>query len=135
MKLHCVTDWDWSALYIELNVLFQNFVKFRLIISDLLGCQDGSVVVREWHHSAVVARPRPGGTFAKVARVRFNQQGNKFGVIDGDGNLSLYQLGLASQVNKPYYVSILLSLKWQMVVCQSMMKIPRTIMSDWSPSS
>ncbi|XP_071522289.1 dmX-like protein 2 [Panulirus ornatus] len=69
----------------------------------LLGCQDGSVVVREWHHSAVVARPRPGGTFAKVARVQFNQQGNKFGVIDGDGNLSLYQLGLASQVNKPYY--------------------------------
>nr|XP_045610736.1 dmX-like protein 2 [Procambarus clarkii] len=69
----------------------------------LLGCQDGSVVVREWHHSAVVARPRPGGTFAKVARVQFNQQGNKFGVIDGDGNLCLYQLGLASQVNKPYY--------------------------------
>ncbi|XP_069954424.1 dmX-like protein 2 isoform X5 [Cherax quadricarinatus] len=69
----------------------------------LLGCQDGSVVVREWHHSAVVARPRPGGTFAKVARVQFNQQGNKFGVIDGDGNLSLYQLGLASQVNKPFY--------------------------------
>ncbi|KAK3861276.1 hypothetical protein Pcinc_032726 [Petrolisthes cinctipes] len=69
----------------------------------LVGCQDGSVMVREWHHSAVVSRPRPGGTFAKVARVRFNQQGNKFGVIDGDGNLSLYQLGLASQLNKPYY--------------------------------
>ncbi|CAL4066160.1 unnamed protein product [Meganyctiphanes norvegica] len=69
----------------------------------MLGCQDGSVVVREWHHSSIVARPRPGGTFAKVARVRFNQQGNKFGVIDGDGNLSLYQLGLASQINKPFY--------------------------------
>nr|XP_027212864.1 dmX-like protein 1 [Penaeus vannamei] len=69
----------------------------------LLGCQDGSVVVREWRHSSIVARPRPGGTFAKVARVRFNQQGNKFGVIDGDGNLSLYQLGLASQVNKQFY--------------------------------
>ncbi|XP_076053753.1 rabconnectin-3 alpha isoform X2 [Oratosquilla oratoria] len=69
----------------------------------LLGCQDGSVVVREWHHSPVVARPRPGGTFAKVARLHFNQQGNKFGVMDGDGNLSLFQLGLASQTNKPFY--------------------------------
>lgn len=69
----------------------------------LVGCQDGSVVVREWHHHTAVARPRPGGTFAKVARVRFNQQGSKFGVVDGDGNLSLYQLGLASTVNKPFY--------------------------------
>ena len=31
-------------------------------------------MVREWHHNTAVARPRPGGTFAKVARVRFNQQ-------------------------------------------------------------
>uniref|UniRef100_A0A0P4VQG0 Uncharacterized protein n=1 Tax=Scylla olivacea TaxID=85551 RepID=A0A0P4VQG0_SCYOL len=69
----------------------------------LVGCQDGSVVVREWHHHTAVARPRPGGTFAKVARVRFNQQGSKFGVVDGDGNLSLYQLGLSSSVSKPFY--------------------------------
>ena len=32
-------------------------------------------------------------------------QGSKFGLVDGDGNLSLYQLGLSSTVNKPFYVS------------------------------
>ncbi|KAF2367901.1 RAVE complex protein Rav1 C-terminal [Trinorchestia longiramus] len=64
---------------------------------------DGSVAVREWQHSGVVARPRPGGTFAKVTRLHFNQQGNKFGVMDADGNLSLYHLGLGSQVTKPFY--------------------------------
>ncbi|KAG0712234.1 DmX-like protein 1 [Chionoecetes opilio] len=58
-------------------------------------------VVRDGTPPAVAARP--GGTFAKVARVRFNQQGSKFGVVDGDGNLSLYQLGLSSTVNKPFY--------------------------------
>lgn len=75
------------------------------------------MVVREWRHSSIVARPRPGGTFAKVARVRFNQQGNKFGVIDGDGNLSLYQLGLASQVNKQFYVSFLISFFFPLFIC------------------
>ena len=71
----------------------------------MAGCQDGSVVVREWNHSQVVATPRPGGTFAKVTQVRFNQQGNKFGVIDGDGHLSLYHLSAASHHNKAFYVS------------------------------
>ncbi|KAL7632237.1 UNVERIFIED_CONTAM: hypothetical protein RMT77_017453 [Armadillidium vulgare] len=70
--------------------------------SYLVGCQDGSVVVREWKHNQVVSQPRPGGTFAKVTRLRFNQQGNKFGVIDGDGHLSLYHLG-ASTNNKSFY--------------------------------
>ncbi|XP_018017231.1 dmX-like protein 2 isoform X2 [Hyalella azteca] len=69
----------------------------------LVGCQDGSVTVREWQHTGVVARPRPGGTFAKVTRLHFNQQGNKFGVMDSDGNLSLYHLGLGTQVTKPFY--------------------------------
>ncbi|XP_068239086.1 dmX-like protein 2 isoform X2 [Palaemon carinicauda] len=104
----CRFVWERSRHYLK-PVLSHRIEGTRRMASHpvlplyLLGCQDGSVVVREWHHSAVVARPRPGGTFAKVARVRFNQQGNKFGVIDGDGNLSLYQLGLASQANKPYY--------------------------------
>jgi len=38
-----------------------------------------------------------------VTRVQFNQQGNKFGVTDGDGNLSLWQI--ATTQNKPFFVS------------------------------
>jgi hypothetical protein len=44
------------------------------------------------------------GTFAKVSRCRFSQHGNKFGIADGDGNLSLWQVGLASQSNRPFFV-------------------------------
>ena len=35
---------------------------------------------------------RPAGVFAKVNRIVFTQQGNKFGVCDGDGNTALWQV-------------------------------------------
>jgi hypothetical protein len=75
------------------------------MFSDLAGAQDGSVQMWEWGHAQTVATPRPAGTFAKVTRVRFSQHGNKFGVADGDGNVSLWQVGLASSVNRPFFVS------------------------------
>lgn len=59
----------------------------------------------EWGHSQAVSVPRPPGTFAKVTRVRFSEHGNKFGVADGDGNLSLWQVGLASNASRPFFVS------------------------------
>lgn len=71
----------------------------------LTGGQDGSVQMWEWGHQQVVCTPRPPGTFAKVTRCRFAQHGNKFGIADGDGNLSLWQAGLASQNNRPFFVS------------------------------
>lgn len=52
-----------------------------------------------------VCTPRSPGTFAKVTRCRFSQHGNKFGIADGDGNLSLWQAGLASQSNRSFFVS------------------------------
>ena len=58
----------------------------------------------EWGHSQAVTIARPGGTFAKVTRVRFSQHGNKFGVADGDGNLSLFQVGLVSPASRPFFV-------------------------------
>jgi WD40 repeat protein len=73
--------------------------------SDLTGSQDGSVLMWEWGHMQPVATPRPPGTFAKVTRVRFSQHGNKFGVADGDGNVSLWQVGMASSVTRPFFVS------------------------------
>lgn len=78
--------------------------------TDLSGSQDGSVVLWEWNHQQAIACPRPAGTFAKVTRVQFNQQGNKFGVTDGDGNLSLWQI--ATTQNKPFFVSIHLIIKY-----------------------
>ncbi|KAL1117871.1 hypothetical protein AAG570_004184 [Ranatra chinensis] len=69
----------------------------------LTGAQDGSVQMWEWGHSQTVTVARPGGTFAKVMRVRFSQHGNKFGVADGDGNLSLFQVGLTSPSSRPFF--------------------------------
>lgn len=40
-----------------------------------------------------------------VTRCRFSQHGNKFGIADGDGKLSLWQVGLASQCNRSFFVS------------------------------
>lgn len=72
----------------------------------ITGGQDGSVQLWEWGHQQVVCTPRPPGTFAKVTRCRFSQHGNKFGIADGDGNLSLWQAGIASQSNRSFFVSI-----------------------------
>ncbi|XP_023723664.1 dmX-like protein 2 isoform X1 [Cryptotermes secundus] len=69
----------------------------------LTGSQDGSVQMWEWGHIQAVSVPRPPGTFAKVTRVRFSEHGNKFGVADGDGNLSLWQVGLASNASRPFF--------------------------------
>lgn len=69
----------------------------------ITGSQDGSVQMWEWGHQQAVCTPRPPGTFAKVTRCRFTQHGNKFGVADGDGKLSLWQVGLASQSNRSFF--------------------------------
>jgi WD40 repeat protein len=76
----------------------------------LTGSQDGSVHIWEWGHPQTVAEPRAAGTFAKVTRVRFSQHGNKFGVADGDGNLSLFNVGLTSSNYRPFYVCLSLKL-------------------------
>ncbi|KAK6306751.1 hypothetical protein J4Q44_G00236760 [Coregonus suidteri] len=38
----------------------------------------------------------------KVTRIRFNHQGNKFGIVDGDGALSLWQTNTTGNTPKPY---------------------------------
>ncbi|XP_074030533.1 rabconnectin-3 alpha isoform X2 [Leptinotarsa decemlineata] len=69
----------------------------------LTGGHDGSVHLWEWGHQQPVAVPRPPGTYAKVTRVRFSQHGNKFGVADSDGNLSLFQVGLSANATRPFF--------------------------------
>ncbi|KAH0821627.1 hypothetical protein GEV33_001164 [Tenebrio molitor] len=84
----------------------QNWFDFFRFIGtpvDLTGGQDGSVQLWEWGHQHPVATPRPPGTYAKVTRVRFSQHGNKFGVADSDGNLSLFQVGLSTNATRPFF--------------------------------
>lgn len=54
----------------------------------------------------VVSQPRTPGTYAKVNRLRFNSQGNKFGAADGDGHVALWtlRLGGGSVPHRPYFV-------------------------------
>ncbi|XP_077255779.1 rabconnectin-3 alpha isoform X4 [Temnothorax americanus] len=69
----------------------------------LTGSQDGSVSLWEWGHQTAVATPRAPGTFAKVTRVRFSQHGNKFGVADSDGQLSLFQVACREGTARPFF--------------------------------
>ena len=75
---------------------------------DLTGSQDGSVQMWEWGHTQPVSTPRSAGTYAKVTRVRFSQHGNKFGVADGDGKLSLFQVGLSTNESRSFFVRIII---------------------------
>ncbi|KAM4710002.1 dmX-like protein 1 isoform 2-T2 [Discoglossus pictus] len=56
----------------------------------LTGAQDGSVRMFEWGHNQQITCFRSGGN-SRVTRIRFNHQGNKFGIVDADGFISLYQ--------------------------------------------
>ncbi|XP_037365370.1 dmX-like protein 1 isoform X1 [Talpa occidentalis] len=72
----------------------------------LTGAQDGSVRMFEWGHSQQITCFRSGGS-SRVTRMRFNYQGNKFGIVDADGYLSLYQTNwkccpVTGSMPKPY---------------------------------
>ncbi|XP_034373854.1 dmX-like protein 1 isoform X4 [Arvicanthis niloticus] len=72
----------------------------------LTGAQDGSVRMFEWGHSQQITCFRPGGN-SRITRMRFNYQGNKFGIVDADGYLSLYQTNwkccpVTGSMPKPY---------------------------------
>ena len=76
--------------------------------TDIAGQGDGSVAIWEWGHVGVVCQPRSPGTYAKVNRLRFNSQGNKFGAADGDGHVALWtlRLGGGSAPHRPFFVRI-----------------------------
>ncbi|XP_039980348.1 dmX-like protein 2 isoform X2 [Xiphias gladius] len=69
------------------------------------GAQDGSVRMFEWNRPQQLICFRQAGN-ARVTRLYFNSQGNKCGVADGEGFLSLWQVNQTSSNPKPY-------LSWQ----------------------
>ncbi|XP_039214793.1 dmX-like protein 2 isoform X5 [Crotalus tigris] len=71
----------------------------------LTGAQDGSVRMFEWTRPQQLVCFRQAGN-ARVTRMYFNPQGNKCGVADGEGFLSIWQVNQTSSNPKPY-------LSWQ----------------------
>lgn len=71
----------------------------------LTGAQDGSVRMFEWNRPQQLICFRQAGN-ARVTRLYFNSQGNKCGVADGEGFLSLWQVNQTTSNPKPY-------LSWQ----------------------
>ncbi|XP_072478986.1 dmX-like protein 2 isoform X2 [Notamacropus eugenii] len=71
----------------------------------LTGAQDGSVRMFEWSRPQQLVCFRQAGN-ARVTRMYFNAQGNKCGVADGEGFLSIWQVNQTASNPKPY-------LSWQ----------------------
>ncbi|XP_061451733.1 dmX-like protein 2 isoform X7 [Rhineura floridana] len=71
----------------------------------LTGAQDGSVRMFEWTRPQQLVCFRQAGN-ARVTRMYFNSQGNKCGVADGEGFLSIWQVNQTATNPKPY-------LSWQ----------------------
>ncbi|XP_075753347.1 dmX-like protein 2 isoform X2 [Pelodiscus sinensis] len=71
----------------------------------LTGAQDGSVRMFEWTRPQQLLCFRQAGN-ARVTRMYFNSQGNKCGVADGEGFLSIWQVNQTVSNPKPY-------LSWQ----------------------
>uniref|UniRef100_A0A8C1VQB6 Dmx-like 2 n=1 Tax=Cyprinus carpio TaxID=7962 RepID=A0A8C1VQB6_CYPCA len=72
----------------------------------MTGAQDGSVRMFEWNRPQQLICFRQAGN-ARVTRLYFNSQGNKCGVADGEGFLSLWQVNQTSSNPKPYLVRAL----------------------------
>ncbi|XP_075431786.1 dmX-like protein 2 isoform X3 [Ascaphus truei] len=71
----------------------------------ITGAQDGSVRMFEWSRPQQLMCFRQAGN-ARVTRMYFNSQGNKCGVADGEGFLSIWQVNQTGSSPKPY-------LSWQ----------------------
>ena len=84
-----------------------HFASTWIIVPDLSGGQDGAVQLWEWGHASPVCTLRLPGTHAKVTSCCFNSQGNKLGVTDGDGFISLWQASAARTDQMPFFVSSL----------------------------
>ncbi|XP_063104804.1 dmX-like protein 2 isoform X3 [Cavia porcellus] len=67
----------------------------------LTGAQDGSVRMFEWTRPQQLVCFRQAGN-ARVTRLYFNSQGNKCGVADGEGFLSIWQVNQTTSNPKPY---------------------------------
>lgn len=69
----------------------------------LTGSIDGSVTMWEFGTPRPVATQREPGTGGGVTKIRFTPEGNKFGVTDSSGKLSLWQ-GIQTSSRNAYHI-------------------------------
>lgn len=68
----------------------------------LTGSSDGAIKIYEFNEKVPIQEPRPAGVAARPTQLLFNNQGNKFGVTDVEGNLSLFQVGFGTNTTSSY---------------------------------
>ncbi|KAK0411859.1 hypothetical protein QR680_005883 [Steinernema hermaphroditum] len=69
----------------------------------LSGASDGSIKLWEWGVQQPLFTARVAGQYAKVTKVVFSTNGNKFAAVDGDGLLCLWQASQSVAVRKPFF--------------------------------
>ncbi|TKR87267.1 hypothetical protein L596_011689 [Steinernema carpocapsae] len=67
------------------------------------GSSDGSIKLWEWGSQQPLFTARGAGQYAKVTKVVFSTNGNKFAAVDGDGLLCLWQASQSLTVRKPFF--------------------------------
>uniref|UniRef100_A0A7E4VLC2 WD_REPEATS_REGION domain-containing protein n=1 Tax=Panagrellus redivivus TaxID=6233 RepID=A0A7E4VLC2_PANRE len=67
------------------------------------GSSDGSIFLWEWGLEQPIFTARSAGQYAKVTKLAFSLNGNKFAAVDGDGLLCMWQAAQSVSVRKPYF--------------------------------
>ncbi|CAI2358263.1 unnamed protein product [Caenorhabditis sp. 36 PRJEB53466] len=67
------------------------------------GSSDGSIRVWKWGTKDTVYTARVAGQHAKVTKIAFSCNGNKFAAVDGDGMLCLWQASQSTEQKKPFF--------------------------------
>ena len=78
---------------------------FSFCFLDVSGSSDGSILLWEWGLEQPLFTARSAGQYAKVTKLAFSLNGNKFAAVDGDGLLCMWQAAQSVSVRKPYFVS------------------------------
>lgn len=58
----------------------------------------------EWGIDVPLFTARAAGQYAKVSKLAFALNGNKFAAVDGDGLLCIWQASKCLTVKKPFFV-------------------------------
>ncbi|KAI6235649.1 hypothetical protein M3Y95_00074000 [Aphelenchoides besseyi] len=67
------------------------------------GATDGSILLWEWNADQPLFTARVAGQFAKVTKLTFAVNGNKFASVDGDGHLCIWQATQQMTTRKPFF--------------------------------
>ncbi|CAD5221721.1 unnamed protein product [Bursaphelenchus xylophilus] len=69
----------------------------------ITGASDGSIYMWEWNVDQPIFTARQAAQYAKVTKLAFAQNGNKFASVDGDGHLCIWQATQQTSSKKPFF--------------------------------